>query len=147
MGCSPPDSSVHGILQTRVLEWLAISFSRGASRLERWSPSCIAGRFFYYLSHLASPIKKKAQLYNCGGRAADHLVVFHRTLRLIEGGDSAVLRRSQHSGCLTRKRAQEPKGQRGVRQAPHSPVHLNLRPGQGRPVTPRPPLQGELRPP
>ena len=27
MDYSPPDSSVHGILQTRILEWLAISFS------------------------------------------------------------------------------------------------------------------------
>ena len=27
--CSPPDSSVHGILQARILEWAAISFSRG----------------------------------------------------------------------------------------------------------------------
>jgi len=33
MDCSPPDSSVHGILQARVLEWVAISFSRGSSRL------------------------------------------------------------------------------------------------------------------
>ena len=30
--CSPPGSSVHGILQARVLEWVAISFSRGSSR-------------------------------------------------------------------------------------------------------------------
>ena len=29
MGCSPPDSSVHGILQARILEWVAISFSSG----------------------------------------------------------------------------------------------------------------------
>ena len=29
--CSPPDSSVHGILQARILEWVAISFSRGSS--------------------------------------------------------------------------------------------------------------------
>jgi len=28
MDCSPPSSSVHGILQARVLEWVAISFSR-----------------------------------------------------------------------------------------------------------------------
>ena len=28
MDCSPPDSSVHGVLQTRILEWVAISFSR-----------------------------------------------------------------------------------------------------------------------
>ena len=28
MDCSPPDSSVHGIFQARILEWAAISFSR-----------------------------------------------------------------------------------------------------------------------
>ena len=32
MDCSPPDSSVHGILQARILEWVAISFSRVSSR-------------------------------------------------------------------------------------------------------------------
>ena len=30
--CSPPDSSVHGILQARILEWVPISFSRGSSQ-------------------------------------------------------------------------------------------------------------------
>ena len=29
MGCSPPGSSVYGILQARMLEWVAITFSRG----------------------------------------------------------------------------------------------------------------------
>ena len=33
MDCSLPGSSVHGIFQTIVLEWIAISFSRGSSRL------------------------------------------------------------------------------------------------------------------
>ena len=32
MDCSPPGSSVHGILQARALEWVAISFSRGSSQ-------------------------------------------------------------------------------------------------------------------
>ena len=32
MDCSPPDSSVHGILQARILEWVAISLSRGSSQ-------------------------------------------------------------------------------------------------------------------
>ena len=32
MGCSLPGSSVHGIFQARVLEWVAISFSRGSSQ-------------------------------------------------------------------------------------------------------------------
>ena len=47
MDCSPPGSSVHGILQGRVLEWIAISSSRGSSRLriELASPP-LAGRFF-----------------------------------------------------------------------------------------------------
>ena len=31
MECSPPSSSVHGILQARILEWIAIPFSRGSS--------------------------------------------------------------------------------------------------------------------
>ena len=31
MDCSPPGSSVHGIFQARVLEWVAISFFRGSS--------------------------------------------------------------------------------------------------------------------
>ena len=40
-----PGSSVRGILQARILEWVAISFSRGSSRLRnRTQVSCIAGR-------------------------------------------------------------------------------------------------------
>ena len=47
MDCSPPGSSVHGILQTRVLEWGAILFSRGSSQPRDWTGvSCIAGSFF-----------------------------------------------------------------------------------------------------
>ena len=45
--CSPPSSSVHGILQARILEWIAISFSRGSSRpRDRTQVSHIAGRHF-----------------------------------------------------------------------------------------------------
>ena len=39
-----PYSSVHGILQARILEWVAIPFSRGSSR-DRIQVSHIAGRF------------------------------------------------------------------------------------------------------
>ena len=47
MNCSPQDSTVCGILQARILEWVAIPFSRGSSqpRDQTWS-SCIAGGFF-----------------------------------------------------------------------------------------------------
>ena len=40
MDRSPPGSSVHGILQARVLEWVAILFSRGSSRPKDWSRVC-----------------------------------------------------------------------------------------------------------
>ena len=44
--CSPPGSSVHGILQARILEWVAISSSRGSSRpRDRTCISCLAGGF------------------------------------------------------------------------------------------------------
>ena len=47
MNCSVLGFSVHGILQVRILEWVAISFSRGStgSRDRTWV-SCTAGRFF-----------------------------------------------------------------------------------------------------
>ena len=42
MDCSPPSSSVHGIFQASILEWVAISYSRGSFRLKDWaSISCI----------------------------------------------------------------------------------------------------------
>ena len=47
MDCSPPGSSVHGILQARILEWVAIPFSRGSARCrDRTQVSYIEGRFF-----------------------------------------------------------------------------------------------------
>ena len=47
MDCSLPGSSVHGISQARILEWVVISFSRGTSRpRDQTQVSCIAGRFF-----------------------------------------------------------------------------------------------------
>ena len=47
MDYSPPGSSVHGILQTRILEWVAISSSRGSSQpRDRTQVFCITGRFF-----------------------------------------------------------------------------------------------------
>ena len=47
MDCSPPGSSVHAILQARILEPVAISFSRGPSRPgNRTSVSFTVGRFF-----------------------------------------------------------------------------------------------------
>ena len=60
-------SSVHGILQARILEWVAIPFSRGSSWPRDWTRvSCIAGRFFtiwvsIYSSWLSSNKRKKGR--------------------------------------------------------------------------------------
>ena len=49
MNCNPPGSSVHQIPQARILEWVAISFSRGASqpRDQAWD-SCIGRQILYH---------------------------------------------------------------------------------------------------
>ena len=56
MECSPPDSSVHGILQARILKWIAVSSSRGSSRPTDWTHisyvSCIGRRVLYHRRHL-----------------------------------------------------------------------------------------------
>ena len=47
MDCSLPGSSVHGILQARILEWVAMPSSRGSSQpRDGTQVSCITGRFF-----------------------------------------------------------------------------------------------------
>ena len=47
MDCSPPGSSVNGILQTRILKWVSMPFSRGFSQpRDRTQVFCIAGKFF-----------------------------------------------------------------------------------------------------
>ena len=47
MDCSAPGSSVHGIFQGRILEWVAVSFSRASSSPRDWTwVSCVEGRFF-----------------------------------------------------------------------------------------------------
>ena len=63
MDCSPPGSSVHRILQARIVEWIAIPFSRGSCLpKDRTRVSCIssiAGRFF-----TAEPLGKPTPNFN-----------------------------------------------------------------------------------
>ena len=50
MDCSPPGSSLHGVFQARILEWVAMASSRGSSRpRDRTHVSCVscAGRQFF----------------------------------------------------------------------------------------------------
>ena len=59
MDFSLPGSSVHGILlQARILEWVAISFSRRSSQPRDWTQvSCIVGRFFTIWATREAPQK------------------------------------------------------------------------------------------
>ena len=65
--CGPPGSSVHGILQARILEWIAVSFSRGSSQpRDQTRVSCIAGRqIIYHLSHLIFYYLISHRFYQC----------------------------------------------------------------------------------
>ena len=73
MDCSPPVSFVHGISQVRILEWFAISSSRGSSWPRDWTHvswvSCIScfGRWILYHSATgeANDIREKWQNYSC----------------------------------------------------------------------------------
>ena len=57
MDCSPPGSSVHGIFQARILEWVAISFSRDWTQV-----SCTVGRrFAVWATREVLPKKKKCE--------------------------------------------------------------------------------------
>ena len=58
--CDPLGSSVHGILQARILEWVAIPFSRGSPQpRNQIRVSCIAGRFFTVWATREAPIEIK----------------------------------------------------------------------------------------
>ena len=78
--CGPRGSSVRGVLQARILEWVAILFSRGSPWPRDWTQvSCIAGRFFnteppgkpYY----QPPLWKACQLFS--HQYVNRILVFH----------------------------------------------------------------------
>ena len=64
MDYSPAGSSVYGILQARILEWVAIPFSRGSSqpRDQTWV-SCIGRQILYHLSHQEGHLVCELDLY------------------------------------------------------------------------------------
>ena len=65
MDYSPPGSSAHGILQARILEWVAIPFFRGSSpprdQTQVSCISCMGRQILYHLSHLGGSKVSVAQ--------------------------------------------------------------------------------------
>ena len=90
MDCSPPGSSVLGIFQARILEWVAVSFSRGSIQFRDWTHiSCIGRRILYHCATWEAPLKslcicrKNQEIYiyiyinkcSCGG----FILIFGKT--------------------------------------------------------------------
>ena len=68
MDCSPPGSSVQGISQARILEWVAIFFSRGSSwPRDRTQVSWIAGGFFNIWTTRGSPTARETACNSAHG--------------------------------------------------------------------------------
>ena len=67
MDCSLPGSSIHGISQARILEWVAISFSRRSSQPGNWTwVSCIVGRGFTVWATREVLWRRHAIIYQTG---------------------------------------------------------------------------------
>ena len=86
--CNPPGSSVHEIFQARILEWVAISFSRGSSQPRDWTwVSCTAGRFFANgatRDKLDNVIPKKSQILS--GTTQQRFILIHE-ISTVDSGD------------------------------------------------------------
>ena len=99
--CNPPDISVHGFLQARVLEWIAIPSSRGSSQARDWAQFC--RQILYHPGHQRStppPSKKKKE-----HMVSFWLLAFHTGVECILTsaviGRAVVMERKQTSMSLT----------------------------------------------
>ena len=75
MDCSLPGNLVHGILQARILEWVAISFSREYFwPKDQTQVSCIGRKVLYHLSHQGSPLEAvlAREKQNCKVEKTNH---------------------------------------------------------------------------
>ena len=109
MDCSLSDSSVHEILQARILEWVAIPFSKGSSwPRDQTQISCIAGRFFTSWATREAQNKGKYLLFphsSCGSGIVywiPWLRVSHRdAIRMFAGAAGISRQENSLSSSLT----------------------------------------------
>ena len=95
MDCNPPGSSVDGIFQARILEWVAISFSRGLSPPRDWTHvSCIVGGFFTHWAIREAWKNIKTQISLCGERKVFPLFLLvtlpHKNLVKLYGSHNPI---------------------------------------------------------
>ena len=70
----PHGSSIHGILQARILEWVAILFSRGSSQPRESNPDLLHCRWILY--HLSHQGRQKWELVNGKGASIQNRVSY-----------------------------------------------------------------------
>ena len=64
LNCSSPVSSIHGLLQARILQWVAMSSARASSRLRDWTRSPVLQGGFFTIWGTRKPNKKKSCFFN-----------------------------------------------------------------------------------
>ena len=108
MDCSPPGSSVHGILQARILEWVTMpSSNRDDSGIEPESltSTCLSRQVLYHQHHLGSPVNQQGVGHKNGCLSEFFLMVLQTLDPLVK-----VLRRFRNSplACINVYRWQCP---------------------------------------
>ena len=103
MDCRPPSPSIHGILQARILEWVAISFSRVSSQpRDRTQVSHVAGRRFN-LCTTREALKYKNTVSQKTSYRDTELQIQVLTSKISKGGKEARLKEGGGGGRRGRK--------------------------------------------
>ena len=86
MDYSPPGSSVHGILQARILEWVAISFSRGSSQIRDWTHVfCTVRQILYHWT-----TREALKWFKCGTRVGFIFCILKKTMLVMSWSKSML---------------------------------------------------------
>ena len=88
LDCSSPGSPVHGILQARILEWVAIPFSKGSPQPRDRTGSLALADTFYHLIHQGGPKKGRIDKYPQIKKASGK---YCRKLKLLNINKAVVL--------------------------------------------------------
>ena len=135
MDCSQPESSVHGILQARILQWVATPFARGSSwpRDQNWV-SCTAGGFLTTWATRKALWEMRLHSKQTTGlwilfclRGQHRNVVRWRTTLLDPGSENTALQRYEHGWSGARRprgRKREPRSVHSSGPEPGKPTML-----------------------
>ena len=136
MDYSPPVTSVHGILQARILMWVAISYFRGSSWHRGWTQvSCITGRFFTVWATRQVQSSHRQQLHS--KVLCCFLIYLYQVCKLIQSSGKSVwecLQIFKCTNCLISKSTSNSEGysaQRNSHMSSEIFVQAGFRKGRG----------------